>query len=572
MADHTSNEAARQWAENKRLHGIADPTPEEIAREEMLRGLENWPWDGLPDRLVMLAPYAVNHFHKFLLPSEVQTAPIFKALRIPELRASLLRSVYLYHQAISAFAATSQECLRMVESDVNIWDVANGDSCGCDIKLDSPWLEIHREKMRTEKSASGLPLTFTEKRMGIVPVVGPNLVITPVRSDRGDISYAEQLLNLGKLTLGLSNYAGSLRNVQFHRVQLLTIDLLGLVVPYLNNLENLGIYNCLLLSFRDTIPLLRIVRSPRCKGKRVTLDFFPSFHVGPIPIPGGDNYSGPYGATWDNPEIDTRLAIWKMVPRIIQQARHQGVDFESTYSAFRQWLEWGPCWRVGKTLEMLGDSKASDEEIVAQVAYNVYRGDVERLHVKLRNRPEGSAWYAPIYVYGRKNNNQTIRTTKRYFCSGCRENVLGIFYDYPQVRQATACAQFTTILCLGCKLDWHLLSENDHYKHGKRKLVDAWMGRGLPVRESLLSDIFSKPFLDNGLHWAGRLDNRRALHLARGVDKEKRERQRSLAYLRAGKLGRHELISPTIETKDQDLKDSKWNVWRWERLRAHRRF
>lgn len=46
----------------------------------------------------------------------------------------------------------------------------------------------------------GLPLTVMEQMTGVIPVVGPNVVITPVRSNRGDISYAEQLLNLGRIS------------------------------------------------------------------------------------------------------------------------------------------------------------------------------------------------------------------------------------------------------------------------------------------------------------------------------------------------------------------------------------
>src|SRR5271156_6525484 len=109
-----------------------------------------------------------------------------------------------------------------------------------------------------------------------------------------------------------------------------------MVVPLMTKLKALGVYRCELIHVADTMKLLEIIRTNRSYGNgkthRVLLDFYPRFHVGPVdnPIPGG---KGSYGVTWDNFGLDSRLAIWQLLTRILPQAKKQGVDLISKDSA-----------------------------------------------------------------------------------------------------------------------------------------------------------------------------------------------------------------------------------------------
>lgn len=248
-------------------------------------------------------------------------------------------------------------------------------------------------------------------------------MVSPVRHGKPKPSYELQIKNLHKLckltiqeaitnlmqyllTCFLSanamyNFRENFRILNLHRVPFLTPHLLSLLVPHMRNLQALGVYKCPLIHVGHTVKLLEIVRTDRMKGsKPVALDFYPQFHEGPIHIAGTENFSGSYGVSWDNCEIDTRLAIWQIVVRCLPQARKQGVDLESSASAFRQWLDKSPCWKVSDTLELfkrLGPQNDKNdllkaEEIVAQVDYPSYKGLVSRLMSKLPNRPEGWKW------------------------------------------------------------------------------------------------------------------------------------------------------------------------------------
>lgn len=134
------------------------------------------------------------------------------------------------------------------------------------------------------------------------------------------------------------------------------------------------------------------------KEDQVSLDFFPNYHVGPK-ADLGKYCVGSYGATWDNWLGDTDIAIWAMVCRIIPQARKQGIDFESPHTAFREWLEKSPCWRVDDVLEALSDPAVfTDPEKIKKFVALVdarnpdHFGNVGKYTSKILHRPQGWKW------------------------------------------------------------------------------------------------------------------------------------------------------------------------------------
>jgi hypothetical protein len=123
----------------------------------------------------------------------------------------------------------------------------------------------------------------------------------------------------------------------------------------MRKLKVLGIYRCELIHVGDTMKLLEIIGTNRIKNGRnnnAALDFYPRFHIGPRHTV-DNQFSGSYGVTWDNSSLDTRLAVWQLLTRVIPEAKKQGVDLTSSGTAFRKWLDQGPCRKVGETIRAI---------------------------------------------------------------------------------------------------------------------------------------------------------------------------------------------------------------------------
>ena len=71
------------------------------------------------------------------------------------------------------------------------------------------------------------------------------------------------------------------------------------------------------------------------------------------------------------------------------------------------------------------------------------------------------------------------RSVRYYFCRQCKQEVLGKFFYYGQIRDAmmdgTLNQSPSTITCLGCMLTNYLNSEIDHYKREKRDIIRSWL-------------------------------------------------------------------------------------------------
>lgn len=167
-----------------------------------------------------------------------------------------------------------------------------------------------------------------------------------------------------------------------------------LLVPKMRNLTHLGVFACSMINISHTVELLDIIKTdkPKEKENQITLDFFPAHHVGPILIPGSENYSGNYGVTWDNWGGDTRLAIWALMTKILPKAVMQGVDLMGKHTMFRKWLEMSPCTEIDTTLKAIMDPTMQPEKFAAVMDWANYQGNVEKLINFVANRPEEHQW------------------------------------------------------------------------------------------------------------------------------------------------------------------------------------
>jgi hypothetical protein len=199
----------------------------------------------------------------------------------------------------------------------------------------------------------------------------------------------------------MSNFADYFRNLQLHRIPFLKTDVLALTIPMMRNLKVLGIYQCPLIHIGETLRLLEIIQVDKIQEKKhqISLDFYPMYHVGPIPFPGNTGHTGSFGVTWDNWNGDTRLAIWQLVSIIIPQAIEARQDFLSKHTMFRQWLDKTPCWRVAETLGVLelrpGDTRSQleiDEDFAVMVDYPNTGGSKTKFKRMQPKHPEGWQW------------------------------------------------------------------------------------------------------------------------------------------------------------------------------------
>ncbi|TVY88963.1 hypothetical protein LAWI1_G006282, partial [Lachnellula willkommii] len=374
------------WAEESAKDDwTAAPAPkseEQLLKEEIEKNLEDWPWKGVPQKLLTVSPYAFNYYNEeppyntvevpFKLAEVTQTSKLFtEVFRARPVLETIAGYLFQYHSMSWQFFATCQEAGRTMAQVLGFWDV-NGNFFG------------HCEEPPTAKGP------HHDARVSLITIVAP------VRRPEGTASYVEQIENIHSLCLSVYNFAENIRNIQFHRVPFLSTRLLALLIPKMRKLENLGIYKCQLIHVGEAMRLLEIIRSDRMLGKedQVSLDFFPNYHVGPKESL-GEYCVGTYGASWDNWNGDTDIAIWAMVTRIIPQARKQGIDFESPHTAFRQWLDKSPCWRVDEMLEAISQFTTDPEYDPAKFAALVdcrnpdHYGNVTKYTGKITHRPQG---------------------------------------------------------------------------------------------------------------------------------------------------------------------------------------
>lgn len=197
--------------------------------------------------------------------------------------------------------------------------------------------------------------------------------------------------------ISMSNFADFFQTIHLHRIGFLNTRLLTLLIPKMRSLKALGIYQCPMLHVGETMKLLEIIKTDRPleRENQVYLDFYPMYHQGPGDLPSGVRnpfFRGEFGVTWDNFGEDSCRAIWAIVYRAYYQAMKQGFDITTLGTAFRQWLDRGPCWNVAITLKAIKNTSIDLAELAALVdSHNTeHKGNVGSFTDKNYGcRPEG---------------------------------------------------------------------------------------------------------------------------------------------------------------------------------------
>ncbi|KAL2063478.1 hypothetical protein VTL71DRAFT_5283 [Oculimacula yallundae] len=255
--------------------------------------------------------------------------------------------------------------------------------------------------------------------------------------------------------------------------------------------------------------------------------------------------------------------------RAIPIAKAQNVDLVSEGTAFRQWLDKGLLWRVEETLEAMLDPK-TDLRIVAALADSRnpdHGGKWQKFIGKIGCRPEG---FEPYVKYQR--------------CNMCKTELLGIFYAYHDIFEMEVFnnnnSRLSNLTCLGCQLRRFCISEKDHNKDSKRRLMKAWLHSGLngfadgewnsADLTKALSDFHTRRIIFR----AYRLDDRRDHYMnhtddeSRHYDHEYDARQKRIPWETYGKHG-FQKRSPTADIPEKKGPLDNWTSHSMDNRNAH---
>ncbi|KAI9648289.1 hypothetical protein NHQ30_002921 [Ciborinia camelliae] len=544
----------------------ANMTDEEISMgpKEKFPTLVNWPFTGEEDRFNKLASlglfvenYKVNVF-KHPKDNQNQSA-LIRVLQVEGVNDILLKMIWEHHSTASALSRASQKSWDVLMAVTDIWDVTGGNYGGCEVPRKDNMFSV-----------------------GIPPVV----VVTPTR-DGEPIKYVDQVINLHKMCRAMYNFGKYMQNIQFHHVPFLTTHILALVIPEMTKLRVLGVYNCQLIPLTEGQELLHIIQRDRPHGceNQVSLDFYPTYHVGPcstyqVGDKKGEKKLGEfhsYGVSWDDTglfvDADTRIAIWQEVGSLVYQARSQGIDFESKHTMFRQWLDKSPCLAVEETLKVILNPHSRVENVIAHVAYGEFGGRVEKFKKsvpgKVPNKPEGSQWMKDGFR-----------------CRVCNIVHLGLYFSYNMIRLFKLDDQDRP-MCMGCKLADYLAMERDHYKHEKRVIIKRWLwDLSLINEDPTITGDWNTQNLPKFLRIFRRTQGRHVLQMAQMLDiirknneqkaqpefHETDEVQRPINYQALGRRGHYELRAPTVQEKkaiEGGKIHKEWDCFRRDRINGH---
>lgn len=429
---------------------------------EVKKANAGWPWTDCPPKLLLEAPFSLNRFNTPKLNHDLVQLPGKGFFRLPvawsngdcklfKLPDVALRKVYghvfEYHSSASSFVSTCQIAFMSMSNMAQHWDMSRPYFEDADAPKRTPpskFIIVSPHRLRGESKTDAVPESMTA---------------------------VHQIRSLITLTDNLHCWGQRIETLHFHRVPLLMVPVLELVLPNFSNLRFLGVYRCPLIHFGDTLKLLDLVE--KCTNKQaagagkpvppVKLDFFPRFHVGPVRKNQPDSH-GSYGVTWENSELDTRLAIWCLVEKAIKKAEAQGIVecIMAPESALRIFIE-KLCWNVGPTMKAIFEGTHADDGSQMAALYDFPRTAGDKKKLRLADENGDRLW-------GRIFN-----------CATCQKDNLGIFFTFHEhrnrmVRRANCKTSPTLPMhCLGCKLTDYLKNEGDHSKQADMLLVGHWL-------------------------------------------------------------------------------------------------
>ncbi|KAL1879334.1 hypothetical protein VTK73DRAFT_7171 [Phialemonium thermophilum] len=430
-------------------------------RLHLLKALKNWPYQY---GILTTAPFVPSSERQGIENVANRKLPIFRVFLIAELGTRILSHLSDSFVNVSALGLSCWTGFYVVADSMIKWNVSSNDFNGCDAQ-----------------PAGGQQRSL--ESIFMASLVRPEM--TKDQTSRGDGNFSREFEGVYKLFKALHFRSPSIVNLHLHRLPFVTVEAVECILASLPNLLNLGIYQCPLLHFGCTGPLLALIEKYEKQSGYIHLDFFPRFHQGP----NVSSRNGSFGVVWADPGINTTAGIVKLLCySYYPKAWSLGMDLFDEAAAFRLWLEKCPMpsWTVVRVNEALKTYQVrrrikdvsrewmkdlhdpAYERLADEIAAAMFSDDEEPSLVPEpvlarfcgnRGRSESRLGSWPrVYGWWSKHRNECVTC-------GSEAHILNMFFPYMKHG-----------LCYGCRLIKALSKQDDHMRSWQKIAALKWLG------------------------------------------------------------------------------------------------
>ncbi|KAI1459574.1 hypothetical protein F4805DRAFT_455739 [Annulohypoxylon moriforme] len=461
-----------------------------------LRGSETDSPDCSPDTAVMSAPLlprcapleedgpdgqpVPRAAGQFSIPKKSQPSALTRVFETPELCLLIMKAIGHRWEDVSNLSRTCQTVLFSLNSISTHVDFNQGNFMNMNVPDDV--LEATHKKYGYVQNPGTTEFVVVS---GIRDSVGNGGAASP-GSKQQKCSYRGVVLNTFPLMETLSVRGQSIKILHLHSIPNIDLSMLKLALRCLPNLEVLGIYNCELLHFGATVPVLdAVITHNRESGRSpIRVDFSPYYYFGVHNEATGEKI-GEYGVIpSDLGTIKTRKAVVSILRVAVRMAIANGIDWFTPGTGMRLFLDRLP-WAVGSIRYIL------------ESLYNLYYLDAGFYGSPTDNSPWMNAMRHTLWndlvlgVHGRamaRHELDFIMTDGAgnldlLRCGWCEEELPYYFYTRDWTN-----AEPAGIQCSGCELGDQLHTHVDNFYQQKKHLVEKFLLSGEISMDALLND------------------------------------------------------------------------------------
>ncbi|KAI1483532.1 hypothetical protein K445DRAFT_8253 [Daldinia sp. EC12] len=426
---------------------------------------------------------------RFSKPKHAQPAALTKVFEIPELCMGIMREVGYRWGDLSNLGRTCQTIMSAINNVSTRVDITSGNF-------------LNLEFSDSEVNAANAKATPEDLLLGkfMKPPSPQFLVVSNVRhpykapkggEDKPDefgfparpkgesfkVAAERRIIDTYRLLRTIDSRGHQIKILHLHAVPNFDVPLLKKCLERLPNLETLGVYNCELLHFGQTIPLLEAVIAHNNKsGNKVRPDFSPFYYPG-LPV-GVKGRTGEYGVIpSDQGLIDTRRAIVAVLRKVVHLALTNDIDWFTPGTAMRQYLERIP-FALGSLRYIL--EACYNIHYHEQGFYYPFLQDIIKRDIPFdNNTPRHEEMCRTVYndlilaVEGKPMEREkllALTTSGKYFalihCAVCSTSLPAYFFT-----QESADRQADQVECCGCQLTTQLDCQVDNFFQEKKGVM-----------------------------------------------------------------------------------------------------
>ncbi|KAI0103542.1 hypothetical protein F4814DRAFT_455983 [Daldinia grandis] len=289
---------------------------------------------------------------QFSKPKHMQPAALTGVFEIPELCMAVMLEIGHRWGDLSNLSRTCQTIMFALNSVSTRVDIRSGNFLNLehsDAKIDEA-----NARLTPEEAELGRYIKPPSPHFLVLSNVRPPYQVPEDGEDQPDkfgfpahpkgktskLTAERRIIDTYRFLRTIDSRGHQIKILHLHSVPNLDISLLKKCLERLPNLEILGVYNCVLLHFGETIPFLKaiIAHNKTSGNKFVRSDFSPVYYPG-LPV-GSEGRMGEFGVIpSDQGLIDTRRAIVAVLRKAVSLALKNGIDWFTPGTAMRQYLE-----------------------------------------------------------------------------------------------------------------------------------------------------------------------------------------------------------------------------------------